>query len=287
MAEDRAPIRWWLAGLLMLIVPLAGALYVGRRWVIGCTLILTVVLVGLLLLPGFQPDATAAVLIGILAVAAAALAVLIATLVEVWRNPTAPAAPWRRWYVLALAAVLGFGATQIDGAGRLQAFSIPSESMLPTLQPGDRLMAVMGPARAEALPARGDLLLYIPGPGQPIYIHRLIALPGERFQMRNGIPHINGVALPRQPVGSPGDHHFEETLPGGRRIEVMETLPSSPFDNTAEITVPPGHVFVLGDNRDNAMDSRGTGSVPLASLHGVAQIVYWSGDLGRIGTRLR
>lgn len=287
MAEDRAPIRWWLAALLMLITPLAGALYVGRRWVIACTLVLTLVLVGLLLLPGFQPDATAAALIGILAVAVAALAVLVATLVEVWRNPTAPAAPWRRWYVLVLVAVLGFGVTQIDGAGRLQAFSIPSESMLPTLQPGDRLMAVMAPARAEALPARGDLLLYTPRPGQPIYIHRLIALPGERVQMRDGIPHINGAALPREAIGSPGDRHFGEILPGGRRITIMETDLSGPYDNTAEVTVPSGSVFLLGDNRDNAVDSRLHGPVPIASLHGVAQLLYWSGALERIGTRLR
>lgn len=293
MPREPTRLRWWLAALLMVIAPLAGALYVGQRWVIACTLVLTAILVALLLLPGFDPDATAAALIGILAILMAALAVLVAALIGVWRNPTAPAAPWRRWYALVAAALLGFGVTQIEGTGRLQAFNIPSGSMLPTLQIGDRLMAVMAPARAEALPARGDLLLYSrldvsePELRQPIFIHRLIALPGERIRMRGGIPHINGTALPREAIGSPGDRHFEETLPGGRRITIMETDPNGPYDDTPEVTVPPGYVFLLGDNRDNAVDSRIHGPMPIAYLHGVAQLIYWSNALERIGTRLR
>jgi signal peptidase I len=287
-AQERKRIRWWLAALLLLAAPLAGALYVGRRWVVAGTLLLTAGFLAATWLPGIAPDRTAAAPLALVALLAAALLLLIAALVSVRRDPTAPAAPWRRWYVLVLAALAVFGLLQIEPGGRAQAFRVPSGSMAPTLLPGDSLIAVMAPVRADTLPARGDILLYVnAGTAQTIYLHRLVALPGERFRMQGGIPHIDGVALPRTPAGSPGDRHFEETLPGGRRILVMEVDPNGPLDDTEEITVPPGHVVLLGDNRDNAADSRVNGPVAIADLRGVAQLVYWSAGWERIGMPLR
>ena len=87
---------------------------------------------------------------------------------------------------------------------------------------------------------------------------------------------------------------YRETLPsqpGGdpRAYDIVEMSDDQPFDNTPEITVPAGHVFVMGDSRDNSMDSRATGQVgfvPMARIVGRARFIIWSQSLDRIGTRL-
>lgn len=160
-------------------------------------------------------------------------------------------------------------------------------------------------------PNRGDVVIFKAPPGNDVdYIKRVIGLPGDTVQMIGGQVHLNGVAIPKQKIadfvipvsantnciapefeavekdGSPSCHYpqFRETLPGGKQYNVLD-LGYRPQDDTLPVTVPAGDVFLMGDNRDNSMDSRfpaveggGIGLVPQDNLVGRATIVMWSTD---------
>lgn len=136
-------------------------------------------------------------------------------------------------------------------------------------------------------PRRGDVvILRPPGRDDEIFLKRVVALAGETVEMREGRLVIDGAVVAREPapLTTPAGlgltrrvDAWIETLPGGRRVRILETDgDAGPNDTFAEIRVPAGHVFVLGDNRDNSVDSRqpvaqgGFGPVPLERLIGRA-----------------
>jgi signal peptidase I len=162
-------------------------------------------------------------------------------------------------------------------------------------------------------PERGDVVIFKAPPRNDIdYIKRVIGLPGDQVQMRGGQLFLNGQAVPRKRLSdfvvpvSPNTRcffpHFEaqlddgtpvcryprysETLPGGRSYEVLDLGPT-PQDDTAPVVVPEGMLFMMGDNRDNSLDSRfpavpgqGIGIVPQANLVGKASVMMFSTDGG-------
>jgi signal peptidase I len=198
-----------------------------------------------------------------------------------------------------------------------QPFNIPSGSMQSTLLIGDylfvsklsygysrwsfpslpfgiRLNLVNFPGRVFASePKRGDVAVFkLPRDTDLDYIKRVVGLPGDRIQMREGVLQINGAAVPKryvddfvQIVDENGrtrrTRRFEETLPEGRKYMVLDSGPTS-LDNTREFVVPAGHYFMMGDNRDNSTDSRvpreedGVGFVPFENLVGRADIIFHS-----------
>lgn len=187
----------------------------------------------------------------------------------------------------------------------IQPFSIPSGSMRPTLLEGDYLFVTKwayGYSRHSlpyspnlfsgriwgAEPARGDVAVfkYPPNPSLD-YIKRVVGLPGDTLQMRDGVLHINGEPLPREMIGLIEDvditelsrpvEVWRETMPNGVTYDTLDLTPNSIGDNTREFQVPAGHFFMMGDNRDNSTDSRFTvGYVPYDHLVGRANIIFFS-----------
>jgi signal peptidase I len=194
-------------------------------------------------------------------------------------------------------------------------FYVPSGSMEPTLLIGDELLATKFPYGYGSaslpsfinlpmtsrvfggLPKRGDVVVFRwPGDRSQIWVKRVIGLPGDRVALHNGQVFIDGEPLALKPDGTgqaendDGSHmpaqRLIETLPGGRTHTIFKLTPLQPLDNIAETVVPPGHLFVMGDNRDNSADSRvplregGVGMLPADDLVGRVDGIVGSWDLG-------
>ena len=139
-------------------------------------------------------------------------------------------------------------------------------------------------------PVRGDVIVFRQPHNPSInYIKRLIGLPGDNIQMKDGILHINDVAVPKKRDGifvdedSYGNRkrvaRFIETLPNGVSYTVLDEDTDGLYDNTQVYIVPEGHYFFMGDNRDNSADSRvleSVGYVPDENLVGKAQVILLS-----------
>ncbi len=207
-------------------------------------------------------------------------------------------------------------------------FSIPSESMLPRLLIGDYLFVSkwnygysrwslpagvpLIPGRVfGSTPTRGDVVVFrAPEVLDHDVIKRVIGLPGETVQMRQGTVYLNGKAIPKlriadftipltanfnaEKCGAPFVDvlnnvqicrypRFRETLPNGRSYEVLDQAELPDRDDTGLYTIPAGHIFVMGDNRDDSGDSRfpapqGMGYVPLENVEGKAVVNFFSTD---------
>lgn len=144
----------------------------------------------------------------------------------------------------------------------------------------------------ETPPQRGDVIVFrVPYNPRIDYIKRLIGLPGDRIQVKEGVVYINGTALARRPLDEYADDEmwnqirsiprYLETLPEGKTITILKERRGSPADNTLVYTVPEGHYFFMGDNRDNSRDSRylkEVGYVPQENLVGRADLIFFSTD---------
>jgi len=130
----------------------------------------------------------------------------------------------------------------------------------------------------DKTPERGDVVVFqLPRDPSTTYVKRLIGLPGDRIQMKQGRLYINDVMVPRREVGDYGSSTlYVETLPTrdgvGREHEMIELSDTDRYDDTGVYVVPDQHYFMMGDNRDNSLDSRisaadgGVGFVPQENL---------------------
>lgn len=158
---------------------------------------------------------------------------------------------------------------------------------------------------------RGDVVVFKrPYDNRTDYIKRIVGLPGDRLQMIDSVLHINGAPVRRERIADftftemPNTHcrdfpqyrflksdgtaecrypRYRETLPNGVVYDTLDLFPNSRADNTQVFTVPEGHYFAMGDNRDNSRDSRmpkheGVGFVPAENLVGRAEIIFFSTD---------
>lgn len=163
---------------------------------------------------------------------------------------------------------------------------------------------------AEHMPERGDIAVFKgPQDNRTDFIKRVIGLPGDIIQMRGGVLFLNGQEVEKTRVDdfvAPISENmtcmtgeiftdengvrtcrylrYQEVLPGGRTYDVLDTTLDSDADNTAPFVVPEGHLFMMGDNRDNSADSRfpsvtgGMGFVPVENLVGRASFMFFSTD---------
>jgi signal peptidase I len=186
-------------------------------------------------------------------------------------------------------------------------FNIPSGSMKPTLEIGDYLF-VNKPAYGYSKysfpfgiapiagriwsgePQRGDVVVFkLPSNTGIDYIKRVIGLPGDKIQVRGGRLYINGVIVPREPLGIVKQKNdledpvtmveYLETLPGGVIHHIYEESDDEVLDDTEVFEVPEDHYFMMGDNRDNSQDSRVmsmVGYVPFENFIGKADFIFFS-----------
>jgi signal peptidase I len=194
-------------------------------------------------------------------------------------------------------------------------FYVPSASMEPTLLIGDALLASKFPYGYStaslpihidvpesgrifgATPKRGDVVVFRwPGDRSQVWVKRVIGLPGDRVQVRQGQVWINGspASIKADGIGEAEDDNgaseparrYVETLPGGVAHDIFKLYDNGRLDNTPEVVVPQDRLFVMGDNRDNSADSRvpvregGVGLLPMDNLVGRVDAIVGSWDLG-------
>lgn len=193
--------------------------------------------------------------------------------------------PYNKWYIYLLFALLTFGADLISTnfiikeVLGIKSYRLHTESMEPTLLKDDYIMVNLKYFKTKSL-QRGDLIVF-KNPKDPSkdVLKRVIALEGEKLEIKNKQVYINDQRIPE-------DYkiHIDSTV-----FSRKEDFPSYDFlrDNFGPAVVPSDHCFVLGDNRDNSMDSRHWGFLPLRYIKGKAIYVYWSMDILRIGMRLK
>jgi len=161
----------------------------------------------------------------------------------------------------------------------VQAFKIPSGSMLPTLRIGDHLLVnkfiygIKMPFNGKTIipvrdPKRGDIVVFrFPKDRSIDYIKRVIGIPGDKIIIKNKVVFVNG-----EKIDDPHAHFSTKTILSGK---------VSPRDNNGPILVPEGRIFVMGDNRDNSSDSRFWGFVDEKDVLGKAFMLYWSWDIDK------
>ena len=300
--------RWpWLAVTLSVIMAGLGHIYCGR-FVKGLVLaFLTCIFVPVLFgrLSVSNDSVRIAVIIAALF---ASSAVWLVAIIDSWYTARHTAdsytlKDYNRWYVYVLLVLMGTGgSTQIAFNIRmnlLEAFRVPSASNYPTIDPNDRLLANKI-AYKHSDPKRGDLIVFVNPENRRInYIKRVVAIAGDTVEIKDGQLYVNDEKLQRQVLaqstldnirvevkGEPLEGDVFEETNGNAKYKIF--LAGPPHDTTssdfAKITVPEHHCFVLGDNRMNSYDSRHFGPIPLATVKGRADYLYWPAkDWSRFG----
>jgi signal peptidase I len=208
--------------------------------------------------------------------------------------------PWNRGTVYFVVLVFGhlFVLSPLAGYAKghlIETFKVPSASMLPTIMPGDRFFAdkrAGHPGGVKIL--RGAIAVFLyPNDRTTLYVKRIIGLPGDRVEMDGTSVKVNDVEIRGEELRDLGDAALNRLLDDHQAFR--ESADQGGYtvlwrkDGKRErlsIVVPNGHVFVLGDNRDAAHDSRLFGTLPLADVTAVARQVWFSAD-AQDGIRLR
>jgi signal peptidase I len=306
--------RFLAAGALSLLLPGLGQIYNTRLWR-GFALIASSALLDLAVWAALlQPPAPLTMGLGLLSVLALVglrLVVAVTAALDARRLGFTPLTRVNRWFAY-VGIVFAYGAqseamqwalTSVWGDTKWKAYDLPSAAMTPTALRGDYFLAWRSYYLTHQ-PERGDLAVFkLPRDNKTDYIKRIVGLPGDHIQMKDGVLFINGEPMQRERLQDWEENvregvvvrtrQFRETMPNGRAYGIIEFTDRGELDNTPVHVVPQGHYFVMGDNRDNSLDSRtpverfGVGFVPQPNLRDRPAFVYWSADRSRIGVKLQ
>jgi len=211
---------------------------------------------------------------------------------------------YNKWYIyLMLYIISEIFCDQISQsfkANFMEAFITPSISNYPTLVPGDRFIGNKVAYKTED-PQRGDIVVFInPSNRRENFVKRVIAVAGDTTEMKDNQVYVNSQQLQQQKLPQSTLDNIRITYPYGRNVEgdvlyefngsakykifLSKLSDSRIIRDFATIIVPEHHCFVLGDNRDASIDSRNFGAIPLATIKGRADWLYWPGkDWSRFG----
>ncbi|BBO35950.1 signal peptidase I [Lacipirellula parvula] len=266
-AEAEAPgprRRVWLAALLALLFGAVAQVYCGRfqralaiyalTW-----LVLLLANAALLCLPFGRLAITA----GFASVAGVYLFVLIDAIRLARSDSRAPLCKYQRWWVYLLLIIASGTISELvlrlNREYWSEAFVMRVGSMRNSLLAGDRFIVDKLPLYSRP-PQRGEIVVYrSSGEGRPVLCHRVVGLPGDEVEIRDEQLLLNGEPAKEEYALYDGERRDYDIL-----------------NNFAAQTVPAGHVFILGDNRRNAKDSRVDGFVPIDDVLGVPKLIFWS-----------
>jgi signal peptidase I len=304
--QNRYKRHIWLAILLSLIMPGLGQVYCGRLkrgLVLNFLNILPLpIIIGLFSLS----DSPSLMLIAIALILAGGIVQLTAIIDSAFLAKRSAGYRLKDYnsslvYVLLVLIVTGggVGSALYLRSQRLEAYRVPAASCYPTIVPNDRIL-VNKNAYKKNDPQRGDLVVHIcPFDRRSNYIKRIVAVAGDTVEMKDNQLFINGRELSRRKLPESAPDNISVTVKGkqlkGQVFEEMNGdtkynifLSKTPQNQTAadfeKITVPEHYCFVLGDNRNDSIDSRQFGPIPLATIKGRADYIYWPAkDWSRFG----
>lgn len=290
--------RPWVAVVLSLVMPGLGHAY-GGRFPRGLVILLAYFIPIMLLQIGSVFELFNSVLVGATVLFTMALIIHIVAIVDSYcvakrTKPDYQMKDYNRWCVYIALVLLNTASSLVAilsvRAKYLEAFRVPTVSNYPTIVPGDRLIAnKIVYNRSD--PERGDLVVFInPQDRKENFIKRVVAIADDTVEIKGGALYINdrkllldrvaefkqngtGIVLNGEPLRGEvlcefnGDAQYEIFLAGTPRGQGS--------DDFAKMTVPQHHCFVLGDNRNLSRDSRHFGPVPLATVKGRAEYLYW------------
>ena len=288
-AKPRRPLVALFAGLLL---PGLGHVYNGEP-AQGAALLVSVAMLmpsaAWLALHVPRPWLSLVIVIGVMA----SLSIYVCSVVAAYRTAARlregfSLGPWNRGYVYFVLFVFGYMGVLSPLAGYakgnlLETFKVPSASMLPTIVPGDRFFADKRVGRPGGVKIRrGAIAVFVyPNDRTTMYVKRIIGLPGDRIEIDGTRVKVNGVEIRHEELHDLGDSQrlladhlaFREWGDGGGYTVLWHK--DGKREQLATV-VPNGQVFVLGDNRDAAQDSRTFGTLPIADVTAVARQVWFS-----------
>lgn len=270
--------RWWIAGLFSFLIPGLGQLY-NSEAAKGLIFYFLIFVLGLIFYPSLDhllenPDSSSQSLtIKLLLMLCAMLLVYLLTIIDAIRSAIKAGTGrelrfYNRWsvYVSILVVFCGFSYLMPDNPGvfdNIKTFKIPSKSMQPSIEVGDYLVCNLLYYRSHN-PQRGDIIIFkYPRDENVDYIKRIVGLPGDTVELRQNTLFINDREID-EPYAVYGDNG---SGPGPR------------FRSYGPYFISEDEYFVMGDNRDNSLDSRNFGTVERENIHGKAIFVYFSWDM--------